>query len=149
VVTGRELKVHPDGHDEDESQEQLDNVFKKLSALGDGETSLASMSKQDLSLMKQILSASEEHRKEAIWRMCDFVDADEALDHVAAYYEAYELGMDIGFNVSFIFALVSANRKTNKSNLISQLLGALQMGKWAPQTQKGRTNGHSSRSPLD
>ena len=150
MVTERELKINPNGHDEDESQEQLDNVFKQLSALGDGETSLASMSKQDLSLMKQILSAaSEEYKEQIMWRMCDFVDEDEALDHVAAYFEAKELGMETAFNVAYMFALVSANRKTNKSNLISQLLGALQMGKWAQQTQKGKTNGHSSRSPLD
>ncbi len=141
-----------DGHDspEEESQEQIDGVVKKLSALtGDG-ASMASMSKQDLSLMKQILTAaSEEYKEQIMWRMCDFVDEDEALDHVAAYYEAKDLGMDTGFNVAFIFALVSSNRKTNKCNLIAQILDAMQHGKWIPQFKKGQGNGHNPRSPLD
>lgn len=146
-----DFKLHPDGHEdaEVETQGQLDTAFKKLSELSGDGTSMVTMSKQDLSLMKQILTAaSEEYKEQIMWRMCDFIDEDEALDHVAAYYEAKDLGMDTGFNVAFVFALVSSNRNTNKSNLISQILGALQYSKWAPSSQKGKTNGHNPRSPL-
>ena len=136
---------------EDETQEQLDTAFKDLKSLTRGDGSLVSVSKQDLSLLKQILSAATEDYKEQImWRMCDFIDEDEALDHVAAYYEAKDLGMDTSFNVAFMFALVSANRKTNKTNLISQILGTLQYSKWAPSSKKGKSDGNrNSRSPLD
>ena len=146
-----ELKTSSDGDGpEVETQEQLDSAYKKLKDLAGGGTSMVTMTKQDLSLMKQILTAaSEEYKEQIMWRMCDFVDEDEALDHVAAYYEAKDLGMDTGFNVAFMFALVSANRKTNKSNLIAQILDAMQHGKWIPQFKKGQGNGHNPRSPLD
>ena len=134
----------------DETQEQLDGSFKNLQSLTRGDGSLVSVSKQDLSLLKQILSAAtEEYKEQIMWRMCDFIDEDEALDHVAAYYEAKDLGMDTSFNVAFMFALVSANRRTTHSNLIGQLIDAVQHGKWAPNVTKGGGNGHSSRSPLN
>lgn len=145
-------KLHPDGHEdmEDESQEQIDTVVKNLSDLmGKEGTSMVTMSKENLSLMKQILTAaSEEYKEQIMWRMCDFVDEDEALDHVAAFYEAKDLGMDTDFNVAFIFALVSSNRKTNKSNLMAQILDTVQHGKWAPNFTKGKSNGHNPRSPI-
>jgi len=140
----------PDGHEEgEESQEQLQTAYKKLQDLAGGGTSMVTWTKQDLSLMKQILTAaSEEYKEQIMWRMCDFVDEDEALDHVAAYFEAKDLGMDTDFNVAFMFALVSANRKTNKSNLISQILDTMQHAKWVPNFKKGQGNGHNPRSPL-
>ena len=147
-----ELETGSDGHGEPEveTQEQLAGAYKKLTDLAGGGTSMVTMTKQDLSLMKQILTAvSEEYKEQIMWRMCDFLDEDEALDHVAAFYEAKDLGMDTRFNVAFIFALVSANRKTNKSNLISQILDAMQHGKWIPNLKKGQGNGHNPRSPLD
>lgn len=148
-----ELKEDSGNHEqEEESQEQLDASYKKLTDLvgEDGRgASMVTMSKQDFSLMKQILTAaSEEYKEQIMWRMCDFVDEDEALDHVAAYYEAKDLGMDTGFNVAFMFALVSANRKGIKSNLMAQLLDTVQHGKWAGNTTKGKNDGHNPRSPL-
>jgi len=135
---------------EDETQEQLDTAFKNLQSLTKPDGSLVSISKQDLSLLKQILTAStEEYKEQIMWRMCDFVDEDEALDHVAAYYEAKDLGMDTSFNVAFMFALVSANRKTGHTNLIGQLVDAVQHGKWAPAIGKGKGNGYNPRSPLN
>ena len=147
-----ELETGSDGEGgvEVETQEQLDSAYKKLKNLAGGGTSMVTMTKQDLSLMKQILTAaSEEYKEQIMWRMCDFIDEDEALDHVAAYFEAKDLGMDTDFNVAFMFALVSANRKTNKSNLISQILDAMQHSKWVPSFKKGQDNGHNPRSPLD
>jgi len=147
-----ELKVHPDGHEEgeEETQEQLQTAVKKLEDLAGGGASMVTFTKQDLGLMKQILTAvSEEYKEQIMWRMCDFLDEDEALDHVAAFYEAKDLGMDTSFNVAFMFALVSANRKTNKTNLIAQILDTMQHGKWIPSFKKGQGNGHHPRSPLD
>ena len=139
------------GEPEEETQEQLDSVKKRLSDLvsADG-TSMASPSRQELSLMKQILTtASEEYKEQSMWRMCDFLDEDEALDHVAAFYEAKDLGMDTGFNVAFMFALVSANRKTSKTNLISQLLNVFHVGTGTSNYKRGNHDGHNPRSPID
>ena len=147
-----ELEVGSDGQGEveAETQGQLDSAFKKLSDLSGRGTSMVTMTKQDLSLMKQILTAvSEEYKEQVMWRMCDFLDEDEALDHVAAFYEAKDLGMDTGFNVAFMFALVSANRKTTHTNLMAQLIDAVQHGKWAQNFTKGKGNGHNPRSPLN
>lgn len=145
-----EFKLNPDGHDdpEEETQEQLDSALKNLKDLGG--TSLASLSKQDLSLMKQMLATtSEEYRELIFFRALDFIDTDEALDHVAAYFEAKELGMDTSFNVAFMFAMVSVNDKNNKTNLMAQLLGALHPFKTAGSQTKWRGNGHNPRSPID
>jgi len=141
---------HHEGDAEVEDQEQLALAYKNLDSLVQGDASMVTMSKQDMSLMKQILTAaSEEYKEQIMWRMCDFVDEDEALDHVAAYYEAKELGMDTGFNVAFMFALVSANRKTNKTNLMSQILDSMQHAKWSPGANKGKANGNNNpRSPI-
>lgn len=135
---------------ETETQEQLQSAYKNLKDLAGDGASMVTFTKQDLGLMKQILTAvSEEYKEQIMWRMCDFIDEDEALDHVAAYFEAKDLGMDTGFNVAFMFALVSANRKTNKSNLIAQILDTMQHGKWIQPFKKGGGNGHNPRSPLD
>lgn len=140
---------HDGAREEEETQDQLTAAYKTLKGLTGGDASMVSMSKDSLSLMKQILtSASEEYKEQTMWRMCDFCDEDEALDHVAAYYEAKDLGMDTSFNVAFMFALVSANRKTNKTNLMSQILDTVQHGKWAPNMKRGKDNGYNPRSPL-
>ncbi len=149
--TSLKLGIGKDGGEgpEAETQEQLNAVRKNLEDLAGEGTSLVTMSKQDLSLMKQILAAaSEEYKEQIMWRVCDFVDEDEALDHVAAYYEAKDLGMDTTFNVAFMFALISTNRKTTNTNLISKILGTLQYSNWT-QKSKGKSDGNrSSNSPL-
>src|SRR4030042_539415 len=144
-----ENNVHGTTDELEETQEDIELAYKKLSELTRPDHALVTLGKQELSLMQKILSTgSESYREEQIWRMCDFVDEDEALDHVAAYYEAKELGMDTSFNVAYAFALVSANRKGAKTNLISMLADTLQHGKWAgTQTQKKGSNANT-RSPL-
>lgn len=135
---------------EAETQEQLNAAYKRLSDLkrGDG---VVTMTRQELSLLQKILSTgTEEFRKEQMWRMCSFLDQEEALDHIAAYEEAKELGMDTSFNIAYAFALCSANRKGNfDNNLISVLSETLQHGKWA-NAQRIRTNdtGNNPRSPV-
>ncbi len=135
---------------EEETQDQLKTAFKTLGQLTRPDGSLVSMTKQDLSLLKQMLVvSSEEYRKQMMWRMCDFCDEEEALTHVSAYFEAIDLGMDTDLNVANMFSLVSANRRGIKNNLMAQLLDTLQHGKWAPTAQKGKQNGSvNPRSPL-
>ncbi|MFC2060614.1 hypothetical protein ACFLTZ_05975 [Chloroflexota bacterium] len=141
------------GEDGGESQEQLDAAFKKLSDLiGEGKDgSLVTFGKAELSLLQKILSTgTEEYRKQQFWRMLDFADEDTAQDHVAAYYEALELGMDTSLNVALAFSMCSANRKGPRTNLLAQLLDAVQHGKWANHTQGRSRNsgGNSKNSPL-
>lgn len=133
-----------------ETPEQIQGVYKKLSELTRGDGTLVKFGKQELSLMQKILTTgSEAFVEEQFWRMCSFLDEDEAKDHVDAFYEAKELGMDTGFNVAYAFALVSTNRKTSMTNLIAQLTDTLQHGKWAgaSQQQAGKSHGNG-RSPI-
>jgi hypothetical protein len=134
-----------------ESPEQIQGLYAKLSELKRGDGSLVTLSKQDMSLMQKILTTGNEaYKDEQFWRMCSFLDEDEAKDHVDAFYEAKDLGMDTGFNVSYAFALVATNRKTAMTNLIAQLTDTLQHGKWAGAAQQGnKGQGHgNSRSPI-
>ena len=145
-----ELETGSDGHEEieGETQEQLNSAYKKLTDLAGGGTSMVTLTKQDLSLMKQILTAaSEEYKEQIMWRMCDFIDEDEALDHVAAYFEAKDLGMDTGFNVAFMFALVSANRRRSAKERPS---GAelLRFGQPGSSSTTGSKAEQSAKPPL-
>jgi hypothetical protein len=146
-----DTEVSDNGHSEEaETQEELNAIGIRLSTLTrkDG---ILTMSRQELSLLQKILSTgTEDFRSEQMWRMCSFLDQEEALDHIAAYEEAKELGMDTGFNVAYAFALCSANRKGNfNNNLIAVLSETLQHGKWAnAQRTKSNDSGRSSRSPL-
>lgn len=146
------FKLHPDGHeDEEESPEQLEAVYKKLKDLKGPDGQLVTLGKQELSVVQKILStATEKYREEQMWRMCDFTDDEEALDHVAAYYEARDLGMDTSFNVAYAFALCSTNRKGGfRNNLLANILDTLQHGKWASSYQKKDKYGSTKpRSPI-
>jgi len=153
MANDTEFHLSNNGHTEveEETEEQLQVAHKKLTDLvGNGKDgALVTFGKQELSLLQKVLSTgSEKYREEQMWRMCDFIDEDEALDHVAAYYEARDLGMDTSFNVAFAFALSSANRKINRNNLVAQLLDALQHGKWANAPQGKKKDGTNARSPL-
>ena len=133
-----------------ESQEELENSIKQIEALmGKGrDGSLVTLGKQELGLLQRILSTgSESYKEEQFWRMCSFLDEDEAKDHVDAFYEARDLGMDVSFNVAYAFALVSTNRKTSMSNLIAMLTDTLQHAKWASAQQGAKKSGNS-RSPI-
>lgn len=139
------------GHSDEplpETPEQLEAVRIKLSQINRGD-GIITMSKEQLSLMQAMFYAStEEYREQQMWRMCDFIDEEEAADHVAAYYEAKELGMDTSFNVANMFALCSANRKGGFShNLTALLSDVLQHGKWAMNQNKKGSNGNP-RSPI-
>lgn len=151
-----DVRLEDNGHVEEETQEQLDVAYKKLTDLvgqgTDGTGALVTFGKQELSLLQKILSTgTEEFREQQFWRMCSFIDEDEAKDHVAAFYEAKDLGMDTSFNVAYAFALCSANRKQSFSNnLLANILDSLQHAKWATANQgKVKNNGSSSRNPLN
>lgn len=147
-----ELKFSDNGQGDTESQEELDAALKfaqinlaDISKPG----ALVTFGKEQLSLMQTILQAvTEDFREQIFWRMLNLVDEDEAMDHVAAFYEAKELGMDTSFNVAYSFALCSTHRKVAGTNLISMITDTLQHGKWA-MPQKGSKNyGTNPRSPL-
>lgn len=146
-------ELEGNGHSEEdvhETQEQLNTAYKKLSDFTRPDGVLVSLSPQQLSLLQKMLSTgTEEYREQQMWRMCDFMDEEEALDHVAAYYEAKELGMDTGPNVAYMFALCSTNRKGNKTNLMAMLTDTLQHVKYTDTTKRGKNAaGYSPRSPI-
>ena len=152
METKEGFELSNNGHEEatEDSQEQLSSVMLQLDKLARPDGSVVTMGKQELSLLKSmLLTASEDYREQTIWRMCDFLDEDEAHNHVSAYYAAKDLGMDTGFNVAYMFALCSTNRRGNKTNLLALLTDTLQHGKWAPSNGKGKHDGNSNpRSPL-
>jgi len=139
------------GDTEDESQEQLDTAYKRLSDLvGDGrDGSLVTFGKTEMSLMQKILSTgTEKYRDQIFWRLVSFVDPRESMIHVNAYYEAVNLGMNTEYNVALMFALCSTYAHRTGTNLISQILDTLQHGKWAGNQQKRGNDGAHNRSPL-
>lgn len=153
MVSELDERTNGDGNPDDigESEENIKLAWENLSKLSRPGSGSLVFGKQELSLMQKILSTgSEVYHEEQLWRMCNFMDEDEALDHVAAYYEAKELGMDTSFNVAYAFALVSANRRTSGTNLLSMLLDTLQHGKWATNQQAGKSKDVvNQRSPLN
>jgi hypothetical protein len=146
--------IGDNGHsDEDvaETQEQLNVARLKLSNLTRPDGQLVRLSPQQLSLMMRMLAVgSDKYNEQVMWRMCDFLDEEEAKDHVAAFYEAQDLGMDTGFNVAFMFALCSTNRKGNKTNLMSMLTDALHNFKYTDNSRRKKGEySNPGRSPLD
>ena len=137
---------------EEETQEQLEAVHKKLSDLSRGNGQLVTMTKQELSLLQKILTpGTEDDDFINAWRSVSFKDEDEAFDHVAAYQEAKDLGMDTKFNIRYMYSLCSANRKGNfVNNLLSLLSDTLQNGKWAnaENSRKRQNASYNPRSPL-
>lgn len=125
-----------------ETQEQLDAVMLKVKDIK--REGILTIPHESLSLMQAMLYATiEEYKNQQWWRMCDFQDEEEAADHIAAFYEAKELGMDTTFNVAYAFSLCSVNRKSSfMSNLISVLNDTLQHGKWAMAQNKKGSNGN-------
>ncbi len=135
-----------------ETMEQLDGVMKRLKDLKRPDGQLVSLSKQELGLLQTILrSTTEDYREEQLWRMVDFMDDEQAKDHVDAFYEAKELGMDTSFNVAYAFALCSVNRKgANRNNLTAMLMDTIQFGQHArAYNNTGKKDGsRNPRSPI-
>ena len=132
----------------EETQEQLDAAVTTLSVEDFADGQVVSITRQELSLLQKMLATgTEAYKEETIWRMSSFLDEDEAMDHVAAYYEAKELGMDTSFNVAYMVALCSTNRKHNFSgNLIAALTQTLQNSKF-PNQQKGKQAEYGNTNP--
>jgi len=142
--------IDGNGH-QPESDEQLHAIQAKLNELTRKDGSVVTLTPQELGLLQTILrTTTEQFREEQMFRMMDFMDWDEALDHVAAYYEAKDLGMDTSFNVAFMFALCSVNRKGSRNNLIANILDTMQMGTWARSNNSGKKKDdtRNPRSPL-
>ena len=146
-----EEKVNNNGHVEEETPEDIEIAFQNLSKVSRGDNTLVTFGKTEMSLMQKMLNTdTEKYKEESIWRLMNFADEEEAMAHIAAYYEAKDLGMDTSFNISYANSLVSTNRKTVWSNLIGMLADTLQHGKWATgQNVKGKGNGTNPRSPLN
>lgn len=113
---------------------------------------VSNLSRSDLTLLKMFVSAPEEYKRESFFGICDFLDQEEALDHVAAYYEALELGMDTSFNFAFCMALTACNRKTNRSNRVYSILNSLSSFRYITNQsgdKKEKHSGGSERGPLN
>lgn len=160
MPTNVETEFHLDGNghetpdvlNDTEDQETLNTVHKKLREMSRGDGVLVSLTRNELSVIQKMLTVPQEFHEQQIWLIADFMDEDEAMDHVAAFYEAKELGMDTGQNVAYMLALAATNRggRNVKNNRIAMLLDAFQHVKYTSNTpQKGKDGNYSSpRSPI-
>ena len=131
-----------------EARERLTQIME-----GAEKGAVTNFMEAQLGIHKTLLTAGvyDEMKKFTFWRMCKFIDEDEALDHVAAFYEAEELGMSTDFNISYVFALCSANRKINTTDLISSILGSMSSFRYItnqPKGNKDHGNDKVQQSPL-
>lgn len=153
-----EFHLDDDGHGDaedvgvEESQETLNAAFKKLRDLKREDGVLVSLTKQDISLLKQMIHApdtSDEFIKIAL--ICDFLDDEEANRELDAFYEAIRLGMDTKYNIAHALSRAAINRRgSHSSSRVAMLLDTLSHQKFTSNAPKARggTGGTSSRSPL-
>jgi hypothetical protein len=140
----------PEGEDT-ETVEELQSAHKKLSNLAGVDGVLVSLTKQDLSLLKQMLHAPDSG--DAFIRIvqtCDFLDEDERSKELDAFYEAVRLGMSTDYNIAHATSCASINRKgAHQNSRVAALLDALSHTKYTSNQPKGGTSGSSNpRSPL-
>ena len=140
------LDYEPNGHEE-ESPEQLNRAYKKLEDLTrEGGFHLT---KQELGLLHKLITAPDRFTESQFWLIADFLDGEEALDHVAAFHEAKELGMDVTFNIDFVFALCASNRGWNKTNRASSIIDAMHHLKTTSNVGMRKNDASTNpRSPL-
>lgn len=136
----------------DDEGNRLAIAKEKIDGWKNEKSAVSNIVQNELGLLKTVLMASayEDLKEHLFWRMCSFCDEEEALDHVAAYHEAKELGMDTDLNINFIFALCSANRQINHSNLVSEVLGSISSFHYTTNERKDRKgrSGDAERGPL-
>lgn len=134
-----------------EENERIASARAKVESWRKEDPAISNLGMGELSLLKQMLAAPEEYHRQQFFLICEFLNREDALDHVAAYYEAVELGMDTGFNVAYMFACAASNEKGQvRSSRVAALLDSLSHFRYTantPKDEKKRTGG-SERSPL-
>lgn len=137
----------PDGTGE---EMQSMGVDQRINQLRGDIPLLASLNNEGLSLLKTMITVPEEYRRQQIFLLAEFMDPEEALDHVAAFYEAEELGMNTDFNVAFMLSLAATNRSENsRSNRVAAILGSLSSFRYTTnQSKESRSGNSDQRGPL-
>lgn len=136
---------------ETEDNERIAAARTKINEWKKEYPAISNLGHTELSLLKQMISAPEEYRRQQFFLICEFLDREDALDHVAAYYEADELGMDTGFNVAYMFACVASNEKgAIKNNRIAAILDSLSHYRFTSNTPKeeAKRTGSNERGPI-
>lgn len=135
----------------DETDPELDTALKKLNELNRPGSPIISMSKQDVTLLKQMLHApdtGDEFTK--IVMICDFLDEDERNRELDAFWEAKRLGMDTNYNIDHALSCASINRKgAHRNSRVAALLDSLSHQKITSNMPKGKeSSGRNPNSPL-
>jgi hypothetical protein len=140
----------PDNN-QDETQEELQAVHKKLSDLTREDGILVSLTKQQLSLLQQMLHSPDDGDKfTKIALTLDFESEDERRKVVAAFYEAVRLGMNTDWNISDALSRCATNRKnSHRTSRVGFIGETLSHSKFTSNVPRGKESGSSNpRSPL-
>lgn len=155
-MAGEVQGFHLNGHDTAEAvsdtatDEEIKAVQKKLGDLTRGESPLLSMTKNDISLLKQMLHAPDNSDDfTRIVQICDFLDEDEANRELEAFYEAVRLGMNTQYNISHALSRSSINRKgAHRNSRVAALLDALSHQKFTSNAPRSANGSKNPNSPL-
>ena len=146
------FKLGGDGDREDkgETSETLKKTFQNLDDFEGKDGVLVSMSKQQLSILKQMINAPEHPRElTEILLICDFLSEGEADDELTAFYEAKRLGMDTQFNIDHALSRAAINRKGHRTSRAAMVMDTMSHYKYTGNAPKGNYERSSSpRSPL-
>lgn len=143
-----------DGHHEPEqipeTKEQLEAVKLKLSKLADPDSPAIHLTKEQLGLLKSMITApeSDDKYREALL-IADFLDDEEADNFINAIWESKRYGMDIGPDLDWALARAAVNRNQPRTNRVAQIMDTLSHAKFTTySTQKGKDGQKFSRSPI-
>lgn len=140
-----------EAEEEEQSLEEVKAVHLKLSELKGKDGQLTTLTKQDLTLLKQMLHSPESKDEfTRIVLICDFLDEDERNRELDAFWEAVRLGMDRDYNIDHALSCSAINRKgAHRNSRVAALLDALSHQKYTSNTPKGGGDGsRNPRSPL-
>lgn len=144
------LEDRLNGDHEEETQEELQTAYKKLSELAGPDGSVVRMSKESLSMMKQMIHGPDKYNDlTQILLICDFLSEDEANDELNAFYEAKRYGMDTQYNVDHALSRASINRKGgHSSSRVAVLLETLGRQNFKSGKQREHNGNRNPRSPI-
>jgi hypothetical protein len=151
-----ETGFHLNGHDPEgeETEAGLQIARKTLESLAPqgGGGLVSSLTKGDMTLLKQMLHVSSDTSDDfiKITLICDFMDDEEANRELNAFYEAERLGMCTKYNIAHALSRAAINRKgAHQNSRVASLLDALSHQKYTSNQPRSSDSGNRNpKSPI-